>query len=124
MSRSKKGIVAAGVIVAAASLVLAGCSSTSSLSGSKSSGGKKLSIIVANEGFSENVILADIYGQALAHGGITVTYKNGGDRAAAIPALKAGEINLIPEYSGSLLDFLDSTATASKPADVNSALTT
>ncbi len=54
------------------------------------------------------MILADIYGQALAQNGFTVTYKlNIGARAAYIPALESGEVNLIPEYSGSILDFLE-----------------
>ncbi len=121
MFRSKRSIVAAGVIIAATSVVLAGCSSTSSLGGSTGTT-SKTTIIVGNAGFSENVILADIYGQALAHGGYTIKYKNAGDRTAYVPALKAGEINLIPDYSGSILDFLDNTATAAAPADVDSAL--
>jgi osmoprotectant transport system substrate-binding protein len=122
MIRSKRGIVAAGVLVASASLLLAGCSSSSSLGGTSSTPKSKSSIIVGNAGFSENVILADIYGQALSNAGYKVTYKNAGDRTAYVPALKAGEINLIPDYSGSILDFLDNSATANSPADVDAAL--
>lgn len=121
MFRSKKTLIAGAVLLASASLVLAGCSSASSLGGT-SSGGSKTTIIVGNAGFSENVILADIYGQALSHGGFTVKYKNAGDRTAYVPALKSGEINLIPDYSGSILDFLDNSATANSPADVDAAL--
>jgi osmoprotectant transport system substrate-binding protein len=122
MIRSKRGIVAAGVLIASASLVLAGCSSTSSLGGSSSGSTSKTTIIVGNAGFSENVILADIYGQALANGGYKIVYKNAGDRTAYVPALKAGEINLIPDYTGSILDFLDNSATANSPSDVDAAL--
>jgi osmoprotectant transport system substrate-binding protein len=118
----KRGIVALGVLIVSASLVLTGCSSSSSLSGSSSSSKSKTTIIVGNAGFSENVILADIYGQALAHGGYKITYKNAGDRTAYVPALKAGEINLIPDYTGSILDFLDNSATANSPSDVDAAL--
>ena len=121
MFRSKRAIVAAGVLLASTSVVLAGCSSSSSLGGSTTST-SKTTVIVGNAGFSENVILADIYGQALAHGGYTIKYKNAGDRTAYVPALKAGEINLIPDYSGSILDFLDNSATASSAADVDKAL--
>jgi osmoprotectant transport system substrate-binding protein len=151
MSRSKRGIVASGILIASASLILAGCSSSG---GSPSAAGcsstpKALStttdgakaslasyrktevstaasgsgtIIVGNAGFSENVILADIYGQALANDGYTIVYKNAGDRTAYVPALENGEINLIPDYSGSILNFLDSSAKAASASDVYSAL--
>jgi osmoprotectant transport system substrate-binding protein len=122
MIRSKRGIVAAGVLIASASLLLAGCSSSASLGGASSAPTSKSTIVVGNAGFSENVILADIYGQALAKAGYTITYKNAGDRTAYVPALKSGEINLIPDYTGSILDFLDNSATANSPADVDAAL--
>jgi osmoprotectant transport system substrate-binding protein len=122
MFGSKRGLIAAGVVIAGASLLLAGCSSSSSLSGGGTTT-KKTSIVVGSANFSENVILADIYGQALAANGYNVTYKlNIGARAAYIPALKAGEVNLIPEYSGSILDFLSKSATANTPSDVKTAL--
>jgi osmoprotectant transport system substrate-binding protein len=122
MFGSKRGVIAAGVVVAGASLLLAGCSSSSSLSGGGATT-KPTSIVVGSANFSENVILADIYGQALAKNGFAVTYKlNIGARAAYIPALESGEVNLIPEYSGSILDFLSKTATANSPSDVKSAL--
>jgi osmoprotectant transport system substrate-binding protein len=126
MFRSKRGLITAGAVAAAAALALAGCSSSSSLSGGSGSGSSKGStetIVVGSANFSENTILADIYGQALAANGFKVSYKpNIGARAAYIPALKSGEINLIPEYAGSILDFLNPKATATNPADVKGAL--
>jgi len=47
---------------------------------------------------------------------------NIGAREVYIPALKNGEIDLIPEYTGNLLTYLDPKATASAPDDVNAAL--
>ena len=123
MFGSKRGVIAAGVLVAGTSLLLAGCSSSSSLSGGGSSTAPKTSIVVGSANFSENVILADIYGQALAANGFAVSYKlNIGARAAYIPALESGDVNLIPEYSGSILDFLSKSATANSPSDVKAAL--
>jgi osmoprotectant transport system substrate-binding protein len=123
MFGSKRGVIAAGVVIAGASLLLAGCSSSSSLSGGGSTSAPKTAIVVGSANFSENVILADIYGQALAKNGFAVTYKlNIGARAAYIPALESGEVNLIPEYSGSILDFLSKSATANSPSDVKAAL--
>jgi osmoprotectant transport system substrate-binding protein len=122
MFGSKRGVIAAGVVVAGVSLLLAGCASSSSLSGTSTSA-PKTSIVVGSANFSENVILADIYGQALAANGFNVSYKlNIGARAAYIPALESGEVNLIPEYSGSILDYLDKSATANSPSDVKAAL--
>jgi osmoprotectant transport system substrate-binding protein len=122
MFGSKRGVIAAGVIVAGASLLLAGCASSSTLGGGTATT-KKTSIVVGSANFSENVILADIYGQALADNGFAVSYKlNIGARAAYIPALESGEVNLIPEYSGSILDFLSKSATANSPSDVKAAL--
>jgi osmoprotectant transport system substrate-binding protein len=125
MFRSKRGLITAGVIAATAIVALAGCSSSSTLSGNGGSGktGKAESIIIGSANFSENTILADIYGQALASNGFTVTYKpNIGARAAYYAALKNGEINFVPEYSGSILDFLNKSATANSPSDVKTAL--
>jgi osmoprotectant transport system substrate-binding protein len=123
MFGSRRGVVAIGVVVAGTSLLLAGCSSSSTLGGSGSTSAPKTSVVVGSANFSENVILADIYGQALAANGFDVSYKlNIGARAAYIPALEKGEVNLIPEYSGSILNFLDNSATANSPSDVDAAL--
>jgi osmoprotectant transport system substrate-binding protein len=122
------GTAAVGIVVALAgcassSSTLGGSSSSSTPAASGSSTAADTSIVVGSANFSENVILADIYGQALAANGFTVTYKlNIGARAAYVPALEKGEVNLIPEYSGSILSFLDNKATASSGSDVKAAL--
>jgi osmoprotectant transport system substrate-binding protein len=125
MFGSKRGVIVAGAVLVAASLTLAGCSSSKSLGGSGTStgGGKGESLVIGSANFPENTILADIYGQALADNGFTISYKpNIGARAAYYAALKDGEINFVPEYSGSILDFLDDSATANTPSDVKAAL--
>ena len=99
-------------------------SSTASAS-APSAGGAPGSITIGSADFSENTILAYVYGQALAAKGVTVKYKvNIGERAAYMAALKDGSIDFIPEYSGSILDYLDTKATAKTPADVATALKT
>jgi osmoprotectant transport system substrate-binding protein len=119
MKRSR-GIIAGVAIAAAAALALAGCSNASSLSGGSAS---KTSVVVGSANFPENVTLAYVYGQALAADGITVSYKvNIGARAAYIPALETGEIDVIPEYAGSILSYLDKTANAKSGDDVKTAL--
>jgi len=119
MKRSR-GIIAGIAVAAAAALALAGCSNSTSLSGGTPS---KTSVVVGSANFPENVTLAYVYGQALAADGVTVSYKvNIGARAAYIPALQNGEIDLIPEYAGSILSYLDKAANAKSGEDVKTAL--
>jgi osmoprotectant transport system substrate-binding protein len=122
MKKHTRGIIAGIAVAAAAALTLAGCSNSSSLSGGGSSS-SKTSVVVGSANFNENITLAYVYGQALAADGVTVSYKvNIGARAAYIPALENGEIDLIPEYAGSILSFLDKTANAKSGDDVKTAL--
>ena len=122
MKRSR-GIIAGIAVAAAAALALAGCSNLSTLAGGGGSTGSKTSVVVGSANFPENVALAYVYGQALAADGVTVSYKvNIGARAAYIPALQNGEIDLIPEYAGSILSYLDKTANAKSGDDVKTAL--
>ena len=122
MKRSR-GIIAGIAVAAAAALGLAGCSNSSTLAGGGGSTGSKTSVVVGSANFPENVALAYVYGQALAADGVTVSYKvNIGARAAYIPALQNGEIDLIPEYAGSILSYLDKTANAKSGDDVKTAL--
>ncbi|CAN5285913.1 ABC transporter substrate-binding protein [soil metagenome] len=74
-------------------------------------------------GSGEAQIVAEIYKQALEAQGIKVKTKYGIEtREAAVPALQDGSIDLLPDYSGNLLTFVDNAATATSPADVEAAL--
>jgi osmoprotectant transport system substrate-binding protein len=84
---------------------------------------KGVSLTVGSANFPENVILGQIYGQALQAQGATVEMKeNIGARPKYFPALKSGSLDLFPEYTGSILAFLDQGATATSPDDVYAAL--
>lgn len=81
------------------------------------------SVTIGSAAFPENELLADIYGDAMAAKGVKVTkHLNIGERGVYITALKDGSIGAVPEYSGSILDYLDAGATAKTPADVYAAL--
>ena len=72
--------------------------------------GAKTSITIGSANFAENVFLADIYGDALKDAGYTVSFKtNLGAREVIQPALESGQLDLIPEYIGNYLNFIDST---------------
>lgn len=81
------------------------------------------SITVGSAGFTENVLLADIYADAMAAKGVKVTkHTNIGERPIYMKALNDGSIDFIPEYSGSILSYLDTSATAKSSEDVYAAL--
>ncbi len=82
-----------------------------------------VSIKVGSAGFPENVVIADIYANALKANGASISTKlNIGERSKYFPALKSGDIDLIPEYNGSILFYLDKNATATMPSAVLGAL--
>jgi osmoprotectant transport system substrate-binding protein len=116
MSISK---LTAGLAVAALGLSLSACGDDPT-KGDTSAGD---TITIGSAAFPENEIIAEIYAQALQADGVKVKKKlNIGAREAYIPALKNGEIDLLPEYSGNLLTYLDPKATATSEAEIEKAL--
>ncbi len=74
-------------------------------------------IKVASFNFNESVIVAEIYAQGLEANGYEVERKlNLGNREVVKPALESGEIDLVPEYIGSLAGFLGVEQTADSAA--------
>jgi osmoprotectant transport system substrate-binding protein len=91
--------------------------------GSMGTSASGVKLVVGSANFPENVILAEIYAQALQAQGASVTTKlNIGSREKYVPALKDGSLDLFAEYSGTLLQYLDPKATATSPDDVYAAL--
>ena len=67
--------------------------------------------------------LGEIYAAALNTKGIKATTKlRIGAREAYMAGMKDGSINLVPEYTGTLLQYLNPSATATKPDEVYTAL--
>lgn len=121
----------AGVAVIATAFALTGCGDSSDplSSGSQSSGERPTSVakpdkvIVGSANFPESQLLAEIYAAALESKGITVERKlNIGNREAYYPGLADGSIDLIPEYTGVLLQYVDKSATATAADEVYTAL--
>ncbi|MCA6941781.1 ABC transporter substrate-binding protein [Pectobacterium polaris] len=76
-------------------------------------------VIIGSADFPENQLLATIYAGALEAQNIPVEKKlNIGSREVYIPALLDGSINVIPEYSGALLSYLDEKNQAHSSEDV------
>lgn len=73
--------------------------------------------------FAENQIVAEMYAQVLEEAGYEVDRKlDVGQREILYPSLQSGEIDVAPEYVGSLLLFLDPEADASSDPQQSVAL--
>jgi len=84
---------------------------------------KGASLTIGSANFPENVVLADIYAEALKGAGASVkTHLNIGAREKYIAALKDGSIDLLPEYSGALLQYYDKNAKVASATDVYASL--
>ena len=94
------------VLVVAVALVAAACSSDDgTIEGP--------TIKVGSANFSESALVAEIYAQALEAEGYSVDRKlNIGSREIYKPALESGELDLIPEYIGTMLTNLGGIATS------------
>lgn len=113
------------VLALAAALVLAACGGSSSSSSSSASsaststaassssaatgssakpGAGKPAVTIGDKNFTEEYILGELYRQALAAKGYTVTLKgNIGSSEITYKALSSGQIDMYPEYTGTLL---------------------
>ena len=92
--------------LAALATVAAACGSTNTPAPTS-----KGTLTVAGFNFPESSILANLYGQALAHDGYTVNYKlNLGTRKVIAPALQSGQIDLYPGYAASELEYYNNSA--------------
>lgn len=73
--------------------------------------------------FAENQIVAELYAQTLEDAGYDVDRQlNLDSREISQPALEDGDIDIVPEYLGSLLLFLDEEAAASGDPENNRSL--
>ena len=114
--------------VAASTLALAACGSAESVGGNTSTGGSEngsTTLIVGSQDYYSNEIIAEAYAQALEGAGFTVDRQlRIGQREVYMPEIEAGAIDVFPEYTGNLLQYLDADATARSTDEVYTALQT
>lgn len=126
-ARKNRIVLTAGFVLTA-TLALAGCGSSNPLEepggqGGEGAGGSGETIVVGSQAYYSNEIIAEIYAQALENAGFTVEKQfNVGQRDAYMPEVESGAIDLFPEYTGNLLEYLDDDASATSPEDVYAAL--
>ncbi|OBI73740.1 glycine/betaine ABC transporter substrate-binding protein [Mycolicibacterium fortuitum] len=103
-------------------VLLSGCGSANPLGGGPISGDLK-TVTVGSADFPESKILAEIYAQALEANDFQIRCQFGiGSRETYVPAVQDHSIDLIPEYTGNLLQYFDAEATATTPDEVLIAL--
>jgi len=103
MMRCTRFLLSAVVIA----VVAAACSSSTT---PKAASGPNITIGSTN--FEEQLIVANMYADVLTHAGAKVTLRaNLGTREAVEPALAAGQLDLYPDYAGTLLIFLNANDT-------------
>jgi osmoprotectant transport system substrate-binding protein len=114
MRLPRRGVTGAMFAVIAMVAVACGSSGGGSKSTATTTGSTtptKVSITVASFNFGESEILANMYKDVLEKAGATVTLRDKlGSREVVEPALQSGQIDLVPEYVGTVLEFLNKNA--------------
>lgn len=122
ISRRRLGALAA---LSGLGAIAAGCSSSNPLgtstpaapgtAGSAAAG----TLVVGSQQYYSNEIIAELYAQMLEASGFTVTRQYQiGQREIYLPELESGKLDVIPEYSGNLMQYYDKGATATDPAQI------
>ncbi|WP_193046795.1 ABC transporter substrate-binding protein [Mycolicibacterium baixiangningiae] len=111
----RRGVTRLAALLASATLALVGCGSSNPLGGGEISGDLK-TVTVGSADFTESKIIAEIYAQALEANGFEISRQFGiGSRETYIPAVQDHSIDLIPEYTGNLLQYFDEGTTVTTP---------
>jgi len=125
MQRDHRKMAAGGLVAVVLALMLAACGSSSSSSSKTTTapagaptstvkgtppaatsgpGVGKPAVTIGDKNFTEEYILGSLYAQALAAKGYKVTVKgNIGSSEITYKALQSGQIDMYPEYTGTLL---------------------
>lgn len=83
----------------------------------------KPTITIGSTNFEEQTIVANLYGDMLQHAGYQVKVEPAlGTRAVVVPALESGQIDLEPDYAGSLVDYLNSGTTSPAATKLSTAI--
>ena len=119
----KRNILSA--LAATSVLALSACGGDPLSAEGDNTGSSGSQVIVGSADFTESQLIGSIYSQALQAAGVDVKEQfNIGSREVYIAALKDGSIDLIPEYTGALLSYLDDKSTASTSQAVSTELAT
>ncbi len=117
----RAGRVLAAAVALAAAMIVSACGNSDPLAAKGDCTSDAL--IIGSADFPESETVATIYTEVLRINGFKVDTKfNLGNRETYLPALRQCAISLIPEYTGNLLRYLDTDATATTADEVTAAL--
>lgn len=107
------------VVLLAGVTLLAACGGGDPLASPGGDGGDAAGpVTVGSANFPENLLLGEIYATALEDAGVEVERKfNIGSREAIFPSLEQGDLDVVPEYTGSLLSFVAGGTVEAKELD-------
>lgn len=114
--RILRALTAASVV---AVLTLTACGSVED----QASSGDSTTLAVGSQAYYSNEIIAEIYAQALEAKGYEVSREfRIGQREVYLPELESGSVDVMPEYTGNLLQHLDPQSTATTAEEIQAAL--
>jgi osmoprotectant transport system substrate-binding protein len=100
-----------GAAVVGAAVALSGCATSDPVAGGDAGSGDSETLVVGSQDYYSNEIIAEIYAQALEANDFTVERNfRIGQREVYLPDIEAGQLDVFPEYTGSLLQALDKEA--------------
>ncbi len=121
-AKIRAGVAAALALGVAAALT--GCASSNPLDSGSSASSDSKTIVIGSQQYYSNEIIAELYAQVLEKDGFQVKRNfNIGQREIYLPQLQKGAIDVMPEYSGNLLQYYDKSATAKTSSEIDAALT-
>jgi osmoprotectant transport system substrate-binding protein len=77
-------------------------------------------IVVGAANFSESLTLANIYADVLNAAGFDASVKGGASREIYLKALEKGEVQVVPEYAGTLTEFINKAENGADAAPIAS----
>lgn len=120
MARQRKTLLA---LAMAGALTLAACGNGADGNDGADGEGNGETLVVGSQDYYSNEIIAELYAQALEKAGYTVERDfRIGQREVYMPEIEAGNIDVFPEYTGNLLQYLDPETTETAEDDVYEAL--
>ncbi len=86
-------------------------------------GGGAQTLVIGSQAYYSNEIIAELFAQALEAEGYTVERQYQiGQREVYLPELEAGSLDVLPEYTGNLLQNYDPEAQSASPEEIHAAL--
>lgn len=90
---------------------------------SDAGGGASGALVVGSQAYYSNEIIAELFAQVLEAAGLTVTREYQiGQREVYLPELESGAVDLLPEYTGNLLQYYQADAPSASPEEIAEAL--